>query len=314
MNCVGPIMESKKQLRCRRRLEYALSRNISHAGDGGWYFEISRQDQLIKRTFEDADYGGKDEALAVARAYKTAVIAAFPPATIFQRAQKIRKSNKSGMPGVYIAKSRGSLSWCAAVMINRKSYSRVFSIRKYGEEKAKELAIAARYELLAEFNPRFVTHNEEATSYAEEHFEQHLNVIPEPKRGKWLDDNAFRKKLEKINAAFPVPQRKKLYINVKLMNDNRIMRIYVSTWQIPSSWYDRGISNVSNPIVGPLKKIRTLLNEKITEFHEKQAALAFMQQYGDLLEPENFDVEDGLQLRLVEKPDAKPFTWMRVRE
>lgn len=60
----------------------------------------------------------------------------------------VRKNNKSDYPGVYIKKSSSGRSdaWCANIRVNGKLKKTSFSIKKYGEEKAKELAILKRKE------------------------------------------------------------------------------------------------------------------------------------------------------------------------
>ena len=60
----------------------------------------------------------------------------------------VRLTNKSGYPGVIKSKGYGgrSDSWCAYIKINGKNKESKYSIDKYGEEKAKELAILKRKE------------------------------------------------------------------------------------------------------------------------------------------------------------------------
>jgi hypothetical protein len=129
--------------------EYGIYR-VENVGTDGyplrlWLFAISRQRQAIKRNFHDGIYGGEASALLMAKSYREAVLHLFPPLTRFQLSSKPRSTNTSGTPGVYAIHRGGKLvRWRAKLEVKGRVWHKSFSIRDYGEEQAKALAIAER--------------------------------------------------------------------------------------------------------------------------------------------------------------------------
>lgn len=62
------------------------------------------------------------------------------------RNKKKQNNNKSGTPGVYYNIRKEA--WIAIVKIHSKTKERSFSVKKYGFEEAKNLAITARFQML----------------------------------------------------------------------------------------------------------------------------------------------------------------------
>lgn len=65
----------------------------------------------------------------------------------------MQKNNSSGITGVYRSKYKdGKEFWHGFWKENGKNISKAFSIKKYGEEGAKEMAIKARRDALSKLN------------------------------------------------------------------------------------------------------------------------------------------------------------------
>ena len=65
---------------------------------------------------------------------------------INHRNRTISKQNKSGTSGVRLDKSNGTPGWTASWYDDEKRHGKFFSIKKYGNEEAKQLAINYRKE------------------------------------------------------------------------------------------------------------------------------------------------------------------------
>ncbi len=141
-----------------------------------WIVNVKRQGRLFSRNFYDGVYGDRESALVMAVAYRDALQRLFPPLTQLEQRTKTRVNNKSGVPGVMAKFDSGRLkAWIATLEVSGVIHHKYFSVREYGEGKAKALAIAARQEMLAQQHPNhFVTVNTQATQDAEQHFPQLL--------------------------------------------------------------------------------------------------------------------------------------------
>lgn len=112
-----------------------------------------RNNQKVSKQFSDSVYGGKCKTLQVAIRYRDEILA---KTDLFEQQIRIRtelrRNNKSGYSGVsrYVHSSKpGSKSrqvYWSATWTNEDGvkHSRSFSINHYGEEEAKQLAIAER--------------------------------------------------------------------------------------------------------------------------------------------------------------------------
>jgi type VI secretion system secreted protein VgrG len=136
---------------------YGIHRMTSGApGDGilAWRVQLSRRRQHYLKTFVDALYGGADGALAAAKVWRDEALAmAELPYTKREYAQQLRASNTSGYPGVRrvenMTEPRRGPYWMAWVNLpNGLTKRKVFTVKAWGEEQAKTLAIAAREKLL----------------------------------------------------------------------------------------------------------------------------------------------------------------------
>lgn len=126
----------------------------------GWKVALRRENKEMHKYFADSVYGGTPKALVAAMAWRDEVEAKH--ATVgyaIWRRERVHPTNTTGLVGVYRGinvKNRGGVElkfyywqgyWAG---VDGKRNSRTFSINKYGEEVAKDLACRARREGLAE--------------------------------------------------------------------------------------------------------------------------------------------------------------------
>ena len=173
-----------------------------------WAVIVKRQGVSFARVFSDSMYGGKQSAHLMAQAYRDALMCLVPPYTRRDLSAKRRANNKSGIPGVSTILAKGKIkAWRATLGVCGETHSKYFSIREHGD-KAKELAIAARQELLAQYPSQFATFNAGATQIAESAFPGLLQPCAD--RGldtdadgsTQLDKAALQERRDQLNAWF----------------------------------------------------------------------------------------------------------------
>ena len=129
------------------RMEYEYTR--------GWAVRYRIKKTTHSKLFSDGKLGGKRKALLAAKEYYQEMLARYPKPTRLERAMTPSKRNKSGTPGVSRSVTqRGTFieeTWLAECLLpdGRRKFKR-FSIKKYGERKAKKLAIQARLAMIEE--------------------------------------------------------------------------------------------------------------------------------------------------------------------
>lgn len=137
-------------------------RNIQRVdmGHHSWRVVMRRAHQHLRQHFTDSVYGDKELALAAAIAWRDAREAELSGVdyVVWQR-EWMRDHNKSGVVGVYrninnkkrrdriVPHAQWMAYWKDA---NGNRRVRSFNVGKYGEEGAKQLAIQARQEGMAE--------------------------------------------------------------------------------------------------------------------------------------------------------------------
>ncbi len=140
-------LSSKKPPRNIQRVDNDLH------GDHLWVVTLQRKGAILVKRFSDGVYGGKREALKAAVKYRDSFLSLDNSSAhqIWIRT-RLRKNNKSGIPGVlrYEITNNGNAEkrrtyWIAAWTDEHgATRQRKFAISRYGEEEAKELAIAER--------------------------------------------------------------------------------------------------------------------------------------------------------------------------
>lgn len=126
----------------------------------GWQVRLQSDGGILSRFFSDARFGGKWSARNAAKAWRDETMASLgiqlPPRGQARRGVPRKKSrnNSSGIIGVIrierLRKGRTGenyieAGWRAYGMINKKAWSRFYSISKYGECEAFRLACSERY-------------------------------------------------------------------------------------------------------------------------------------------------------------------------
>jgi len=114
---------------------------------------VQNKGEICIRMFSDGVYGGKEEALAAAIAYRDLLLSGHSPSeqSLWVRT-RLRRNNTSGLPGVGRYERRANpntghraIYWNAAWLDEYgRNRMRKFSVFRYGEEQAKQLAIAER--------------------------------------------------------------------------------------------------------------------------------------------------------------------------
>jgi len=120
-----------------------------------WRVSLIRRGKRLVKNFTDKRYGSREESLAQAKIYRDQLVIEHPPISRKEFSNAKRRNNISGVTGVYRYAKPYHLSdgtekalwyWEATWpgSDQGKSMSRSFSIARYGEYKARQLAIDAR--------------------------------------------------------------------------------------------------------------------------------------------------------------------------
>lgn len=127
----------------------------------GWFVRGYRNGQTYSRLFSDRKHGGREEALDQARAYRDKLWNKLDelPRQPRRRRLVLRDSrNSTGVLGVCRTKKKtpnGTINECYSVTWRPepgKQKCTSFSIRKYGEERAFEMAVEHRRKMLEEIH------------------------------------------------------------------------------------------------------------------------------------------------------------------
>lgn len=129
--------------------------NRTHA----WLVTVQRNTIIVNKMFTDHVWGGKRKALQAAEDFRAGLLAQVPQYDYYLHIRStVRRNNKSGMAGVGRYESidnprtgRKSIFWLASWTDEQGvRHRRKFSVLRYGERKAKQLAIAERERRLKE--------------------------------------------------------------------------------------------------------------------------------------------------------------------
>ncbi len=110
---------------------------------------MRRQGKLFSKFFSDRKHGGVEEALTIARAYRNELIKSLPDPVRAGAEGKMTRRNVSGVVGVSRIVIKSGLRryefWQATWSCDSGVRKRMkFSVRRYGEDRAFELACVAR--------------------------------------------------------------------------------------------------------------------------------------------------------------------------
>lgn len=110
---------------------------------------MRRRGNLIHRRLSVKEFGSMDTALQAAIEFRDQINRECVPLTKRELCATIRGTNTSGVPGVFRARDGVQEYWKAGLLTaNGTKRTRQFSIKKYGEDVAFDLAIQARSQLL----------------------------------------------------------------------------------------------------------------------------------------------------------------------
>lgn len=111
----------------------------------GWLVRYQYMGAKQVRMFLDSDHDSKDGALIAAMKFLDESSYGNTPAErIFWKRKKLRKTNKSGVAGVYFDNRPGRPRWLATWQEDGRNRLKAFSVSRYGEDGAKQMAIQAR--------------------------------------------------------------------------------------------------------------------------------------------------------------------------
>jgi hypothetical protein len=121
----------------------------------GWFVRLTRHGKRYSAFFSDKKNGGKTTALAKAKVAYQKLVKSHPHMSRKEFAQIERRSNKTGIVGVtkLIKEVRGrkykfwQATWSPEPGAVRK---KAFSVTRYGDDKAKKMAVNARKKGLTE--------------------------------------------------------------------------------------------------------------------------------------------------------------------
>lgn len=149
----NPTMDTPQPDNPVNQLHHIERLDIEAKHLNAWRVLVSRNNITKTKRFTDADYGGRDESLQAAIRYRDEYLAKIDQFAhqIWLRSY-VRRNNTSGIPGVArrdVMANRNPnnrmvywvASWTDEHGDNR---SRKYSVSRYGEQEAKQLAIAER--------------------------------------------------------------------------------------------------------------------------------------------------------------------------
>jgi hypothetical protein len=113
----------------------------------GWWVRTTHDGKPLRRFFSDREFGGPDQAHQAALQVTSQLGDRTEIGSLLLRLRP-RKNNRSGIPGVarYQGGSARGPFWLAYWEENGRRVQKKFSVAVYGEQRAEELATAAREE------------------------------------------------------------------------------------------------------------------------------------------------------------------------
>ena len=128
-----------------------------------WRVQVQCKNRIVIRPFSDRLHGGKRKALRAAIACRDALLEQMHDGQYnLWRRQRKRSNNTSGIVGVgrYLARETvGGKHTVRAFWqafwndLDGKRHGKKFAVKKYGDARAKAMAIQARRQALAEMSP-----------------------------------------------------------------------------------------------------------------------------------------------------------------
>ena len=130
---------------------YALTEGVTAKGTPYWSANFSRAGVQRQKRFYGPKHGGMDLAYAAALSWRNQMISTVPALSKLEFCQIPRSNTPAGIPGVVRCEPARQPDgiWQARLKIaGAPAKVASFSIRKHGEQRAFELAVQARRQML----------------------------------------------------------------------------------------------------------------------------------------------------------------------
>ncbi|MEZ5328399.1 MAG: AP2 domain-containing protein [Verrucomicrobiales bacterium] len=143
------------------RPNYGISRiEQEEKKNFGWNVRVTYNGETTHKYFPDKSCGGKNKALKLAREFRDGVVKKLPKVKQEAASRALRKVKKSGVTGVtHVVSTAGggkSYEYWQAAWEDKEGARRTakYSIGRYGNKEALELAIQARKDALRGKSPK----------------------------------------------------------------------------------------------------------------------------------------------------------------
>ena len=152
-------MKPKKTKSNQHITRIDFKNKVGEVTSGGWEVRFHRRGKKIEKFFSDNKFGGRQKALAEAKAFRDVTEAKLPKYSVHELSKKLSKRNRSGVVGVRRHEQtdvRGDWGYTYAFWVAQwmdefgKRKTKSFSTNHYGEEQAYRLAVKARKRGMAE--------------------------------------------------------------------------------------------------------------------------------------------------------------------
>jgi hypothetical protein len=147
---------------------YAITRLKVARNAWYWAVHFKRRGKLHSKRFYDLKFGGSNKARAAAMSWRDRQLAATKTLSYREFHQQKRSNNTSGVPGVHFVKSarQPQGSWQAKITLpDGRKPTKGFSVRRFGNQEAFKLAVAARRQMLKLVADKPFLHSETARKF-----------------------------------------------------------------------------------------------------------------------------------------------------
>ncbi|MEO0453978.1 MAG: hypothetical protein AAFY98_07555 [Verrucomicrobiota bacterium] len=140
---------SSKMMRPKQKLKGISRIDQPDKHNHGWFVRVTRNRRTFSEFFADKKHGGKAKSLVAAKEGYEKLRAKHPPMSRKDFAQIQRRRNSSGIVGVTrltkVVRGKEYHFWQATWSpVRGEIHKKAYSISKYGEEKARLIAIRNR--------------------------------------------------------------------------------------------------------------------------------------------------------------------------
>ncbi|WP_337270886.1 hypothetical protein [Oryzifoliimicrobium ureilyticus] len=261
------------------RAGYAIIRELAQANRGdGWCVNLRRRGRLIRRTFKDSIYGSEQASLAEAVAFRDAIISALPPRTNHEQAVLLKSTNNSGISGVRKTEFRGQEVWQVTLLTNDGQNKAQFSIRKYGDARAREMAIRTRRAWLEKLPVKHLTYAEYSSEVTQSVFGDQLQPVEDVLPEVNISEEEVTAILKAIETDFDARKPRRLKIRVSQYDQPRIT-LYVSDGKTPAKKKQKFISTARLTSEEIMLELQTTIVTFITELYDEAVAQWFIKHH-----------------------------------